>query len=251
MQTEKLAGYLDSLLDHEAWQALDAAYDGLQVENSGEVEKVAFAVDAAVETVERAVERDADALVVHHGVVWGAIDRLAGVTYDRVKALVEADLALYASHLPLDAHPEVGNNALLLEAVDAESVGTFGDVGGRDVGRTGALAEPTEFDGFVERVEAAVGHGATTLEFGGDSVKKVAALTGSGADFLEDVPDDVDVFVSGEPKHKAHHVCRELGLNAVFAGHYHTETYGVRALKDVVSAEFDVETTWIDVPTTV
>ncbi len=249
METETLAGYLDSLLDHEDWQPLDAAYDGLQVENSGELERVAFAVDAAGETIDEAVEMDADALVVHHGVVWGGLDRVAGTTYRRVRKLIQEDVALYASHLPLDAHSEVGNNALLLDDIDAEAADTFGDVGGRDVGRVGVLDEAVSFEDLVGRLESAVDRKATTLEFGSEEVERVAAVTGSGADFMEEAADHADVFVSGEPKHKAHHLARDLGLNAVFAGHYHTETYGVEALKERVEDEFTVDCVWIDAPT--
>ncbi len=251
MDTRDLAAYLDGLLDHDAWQPLDAAYDGLQVENSGDVEKAAFAVDAAVETVERAADRDADVLVVHHGVVWGGLDRVAGATYDRVSALMENDVALYASHLPLDAHPDVGNNALLLDDLDAEPVDTFGDVGGRDVGRVGEFDEAVALEELVGEVEDSVGHEATTLEFGDEEVEQVAALTGSGADFLEEAADVADVMVSGEPKHKAHHLARDLETNAVFAGHYHTETYGVRALQQRVEEEFDVDAFFVDAPTEV
>lgn len=251
METRDLAAYLDDLLEHDDWQPLDAAYDGLQVENSGTVDKAAFAVDAAVETVERAAESDADVLVVHHGVVWGGLDRVAGATYDRVKALMDADVALYASHLPLDSHPELGNNALLLDDLDAEDVGSFGDVGGRDVGRVGELDEAVELRELASRVEEAVGHEATTLEFGSDEVERVAALTGSGADFLEEAADVADVMVSGEPKHKAHHLARDLETNAVFAGHYNTETYGVKALQRRVESEFDLETFFVDAPTEV
>ncbi len=250
MDTAELAGYLDSLLEHDDWQPLDAAYDGLQVENSGEVERVAFAVDAALETVEMAAAEDADALVVHHGIVWGGLDHVAGVTYDRIQALMEADVALYASHLPLDAHPDVGNNALLLEDLGAEPVESFGDVGGRDVGRVGLLPDAIGFEEFVDRLESCVDREAVSLDFGGDSVQRVASVTGSGSDFMEDAADvDPDVFVSGESKHKAHHLARDLELNAAFGGHYHTEVYGVQALQQRVENEFPLETMWLDAPT--
>ncbi|MDY6779181.1 MAG: Nif3-like dinuclear metal center hexameric protein [Halobacteria archaeon] len=249
---ERIAGYLDDLLRNDDWNGVDAAHNGLQVENSGDVNKVAFAVDACRETFDEADSLDADMLVVHHGIVWGSIESVTGQTYSRLNDLVKNDIALYSSHLPLDAHEKVGNNALLLDGLGATPSGRFAEFGGEDVGFVGELPEPIEMGEFVERVEETVGNEATVLDFGPDEVERVGVLTGAGGGYIDEASRaGVDVFVSGEPKHRAHHDAREHGINAVFGGHYHTETFGVEELRRRVEGEFEVDTAYIEAPTKV
>lgn len=244
--------FLDDLLDNDEWASIDAATNGLQVENSGGVDKVAFAVDASAQTVEEATERSADMLVAHHGFFWGGKDALVGQDYDRFRRLVEHDMALYASHLPLDAHSEVGNNVLLLDALDAMPVRSFGDIGGQDVGYVGELSSPVGIDGFVHDVREAVDNDPETLLFGSDEVEEVAVLTGAGGGHVaEAASTGADAYVTGEPKHRAHHDAREHEINVLFAGHYHTETFGVRELRARVDRNIDVDAFYIDLPTEV
>jgi dinuclear metal center YbgI/SA1388 family protein len=244
--------HLDELLDNEGWNPVDAATNGLQVESSGDVSCVAFAVDAATQTVEEAADRGADMLVAHHGFFWGGKEALVGQDYDRFRALVENDVALYASHLPLDAHPDVGNNALLLDCLGAEPIDRFGGFGGREVGYVGGFGSSVGTDDFAERVADAVDKEPPVLGFGPDEVETVAVLTGAGGGRVgEAAATGADAYITGEPKHRAHHDAREHGLNVFFAGHYHTETFGVRALRDEIDDEFGVETTFIDEPTRV
>lgn len=251
---EETVRFLDDLLNNDEWASVDAATNGLQVENSGDVDKVAFAVDASTQTVEMAAERDADMFVAHHGFFWGGKDALVGQDYDRFRRLVENDMALYASHLPLDAHNEVGNNVLLLDAVDAEVevVDTFADFGAGDVGYVGELPAPVDFDDFTRSVAEAVENEPTVLDFGPDEVESVAVLTGAGGGHIaEAAATGADAYVTGEPKHRAHHDAREHELNVLFAGHYHTETFGVRALRERVDNNLDVDAAYIDLPTKV
>jgi dinuclear metal center YbgI/SA1388 family protein len=249
---EEIVRHLNDLLSNEEWESADAATNGLQVENSGTVEKVAFAVDAATQTIDAVAERGADMLVVHHGFFWGGKEALVGQDYERFRRLVENDIALYASHLPLDAHDEVGNNALLLDALGAEVTDSFADFGPAEVGRLGSLPSPLSFEEFVGILAEEVDNEPITLGFGPEEVQRVAVLTGAGGGHIsEAAATDADVYVTGEAKHRAHHDAREYGLNAVFAGHYHTETFGVRALREEVESEFDVETLYLDFPTEV
>lgn len=249
---DEVVTYLDGLLENDVWNPVDAATNGLQVENSGDVSSVAFAVDGATETVEEAAERGADMMVVHHGFFWGGKEAVVGQDYDRFRRLIENDIALYASHLPLDAHEEVGNNVLLLDAVGAEVFDTFADFGPGDVGYVGRLPSPVEFDDFVYEVAEALDNDPEVLEFGPDEVEDVAVLTGAGGGRVDEAAStDADVYITGEPKHRAHHDAREHGLNVVFGGHYHTETFGVGALRDRVERNFDTETFYIDTPTEV
>ncbi|MFB6283134.1 MAG: Nif3-like dinuclear metal center hexameric protein [Halobacteria archaeon] len=248
----RIVEYLDYLLRNDEWSAIDASVNGLQVGSGVDVDKVVFAVDAAEQTIERAAGMEADLMVVHHGIIWGGLDRITGKVRNHLELLLENDLALYASHLPLDAHEDVGNNVLLLEELDGEPESGFGNFGGKEVGYVGELDEPREFDDIVYELNSKLNYDSTTLRFGDDTVEKVAVMTGSGADTLpEAARAGADLFISGEPKHKAHHEARELGINAVFAGHYQTETFGVRALRKVVESKFDVETEFIHEPTEV
>jgi len=249
---EETVSFLDDLLNNDEWNDVDAATNGLQVENSGEVDKVAFAVDASTQTVEIAAERGADMLVTHHGFFWGGKDTLVGQDYDRVRRLVEKDMALYASHLPLDAHDEVGNNVLLLDALDAETVDAFADFGVDDVGYVGELPTPVDIDSFVYTVAETVDNEPEALLFGPDEVERVAVLTGAGGGHVAEAAETgADAYVTGEPKHRAHHDAREHGLNVLFGGHYHTETFGVRELRERVDRNLDVDAFYFDVPTEV
>ncbi|MFP4188911.1 MAG: Nif3-like dinuclear metal center hexameric protein [Halobacteriales archaeon] len=249
---DDIVSHLNVLLGNDEWASVDAATNGLQVENSGDVSRVAFAVDAATQTVDEAADRGADMLVVHHGFFWGGKDAVVGQDYERFIRLFDSDMALYASHLPLDAHEDVGNNALLLDSLDASPVSRFADFGAGEVGCVGELDSPVELNTFVDGVAETVDNDPTVLDFGPDEVERVAVLTGAGGGHIaEAAATDADVYITGEPKHRAHHDAREHTLNVVFAGHYHTETFGVRALRDVVGAEFDVETFYIDRPTSV
>jgi len=260
MQLSTLTERLDEELRTEAYAGVDASANGLQVGRPGpgvspdvdpEVECVALAVDAAVATAERAAEAGADLLVTHHGLVWGGLDRLTGRQHRRVAALVEHDLPLYVSHLPLDGHPELGNAAGLadlLEVVDREP---FVEPA-TPVGLRGRLADPRPVETLCTDLADALDTGdgrVHSLSFGPERVERVAVVTGSGVDFLDDaVAAGVDALVTGEGKGKAYHEAREAGVSVVLGGHYATETAGVRRLGALLS-EWGLETTVIDHPT--
>jgi dinuclear metal center YbgI/SA1388 family protein len=244
---------LNQLLDVEDYAA-DAAIQGLQVgPEDGTVDTAAFAVDGVVETFETAAERDADVLVVHHGISWGGIDAVTGKEYDRVATLVENDLALYAVHTPLDGHDEVGNAALLAAHLDLEVVEPFGAFGGVHVGQRARAPEPRTVDDLRESLAtlATGGQPVQVLDFGPDRIEDIAILTGSGTDWLDEAREaDVDALVTGEGKQPAYHEAREAGITVFLAGHYATETFGVRALADHVDGwEAGVETTFVEHPT--
>ncbi|MBX0304721.1 Nif3-like dinuclear metal center hexameric protein [Haloarcula salinisoli] len=253
MHTGDIASRLDDELDTDAYADVDASPNGLQVGPADrEVETVAVAVDAAVETIERASEAGADLLVTHHGIVWGSIERVTDSNYRRIAPLLENDLALYVAHLPLDGHQQLGNAAGLADQLDLDNRAPFGAMGGEWVGQRGRLVEGRSLEALVEALEANLdtgGQPVQTLDFGPETVEDVAIVTGSGADWLEEAVDvGADVLITGEGKQQAYHEAREAGINVVLAGHYATETFGVRAL----SARLDswgLETTFIDCPT--
>jgi len=230
----------------------DAATNGLQVGPADcEVQRAAFAVDAAVATIEEAVDWGADVLVTHHGVVWGGIDAVTGREYDRVSGLLDGDCALYAVHLPLDGHPDLGNAAQLADMLGLENRAPFGSHAGEHVGTRGTATGGFTSDELAQRLETELDpeHGVRVLDFAPEPLEDVAVLTGNGADWIREADaDGVDALVTGEGKQKLYHEAREAGISVFLAGHYATETFGVRALQEV-AADWGVETTYIEHPT--
>jgi dinuclear metal center YbgI/SA1388 family protein len=244
----EIVEYLDALLDIGGVE--DASLNGLQLEASESVGRVGLAVDAAAATVAVAAEGGCDLLCVHHGLFWGAQQPLRNALGATVAKCFEAGVSVYGAHLPLDIHAEVGNNALLAGAVGAAPAGSFGTYGGRDLGVVAAYDEPIPLADLAGRLAAAGCDEQTMWAFGADPVRSIGVITGSGCSFLDAAAAaGVDCFITGEPRHSAYHQARELGINCIFAGHYATETFGVRALGESLAAEFDVETRWIHLPT--
>ncbi|QKY21016.1 Nif3-like dinuclear metal center hexameric protein [Halolamina sp. CBA1230] len=244
---------LDEELRTDDYADVDASPNGLQVgRRDGEIERVAFAVDAAEATIDAALDAGADALVTHHGVVWGGLDRVTGREYDRIEPLIRNDLPLYVSHLPLDGHPTLGNAAGVADLLDLTGREPFGEIGPETVGLLGERAESIDLGALSELLADELdtgGEGVQTLAFGPETIERVAVLTGSGVDWLDEaVAADADVLITGEGKQQAYHEAREAGINVVLAGHYATETFGVRSLQELVE-EWGLETAFVDHPT--
>ncbi|MEF8783330.1 MAG: Nif3-like dinuclear metal center hexameric protein [Haloarculaceae archaeon] len=253
MRCEELCARLDDELDTAAYADVDASANGLQVGPAAtEIDLVAFAVDAAVETIDRAAEAGADLLVTHHGIVWGSIDRVTGTHYRRVAPLIESDLGLYVSHLPLDGHPNLGNAAGVADLLGLTNRTPFGEIGGVYIGQRGEAADPYTVESVRETLAENLdtgGRDVRVLEFGPSPIREIAVLTGSGTDWLDEAAETgVDALVTGEGKQQVYHEAREAGIHVVLAGHYATETFGVRALADLVG-EWGLATTYIDHPT--
>ena len=253
MERTEFVERLDEELRTEDFADVDASANGLQVgSRDGTVERVAFAVDGVRETFDRAVEFDADALVVHHGLSWGGFERLTGRLYDRIERLVGNDVALYVSHLPLDGHQELGNAAGVADVLGLEDREPFGAYGPEYVGQRGVAGEPYGPAGLGDRLETELDIGGKPvrhLDFGPQEIENVAIVTGSGTDWLDEAVDvGADALVTGEGKGKAYHETREAGIHVYLAGHYATETFGVRALRELVDS-WGLETTYFDVPT--
>jgi dinuclear metal center YbgI/SA1388 family protein len=250
MDRSEFVDRLDDRLRTDDYADVDASANGLQVGRaSGRVDRVALAVDAAGATIEAAVDRDADVLVVHHGLVWGGLDRLTGLDYDRIEPLVENDVALYVSHLPLDGHEELGNAAGIADVLDIEDREPFGEYGPEYVGTRGTAADTYDADDVATLLDEELDTETQVLDFGPNEIEDVGIITGSGADWIEAAADaGLDALVTGEGKQKAYHEARDRGLTVFLAGHYATETFGVRALGRLAE-EWGIETTYIDHPT--
>ena len=226
----------------------DTSHNGLQVANSGRVSKACCGVDASLEFMEAAHARGADLLVCHHGISWGdSLKRLTGVNYSRVSFLMAHDMALYACHLPLDAHPTLGNNARICRALGVQRLKPFGMYGGREIGWEGRLPKPMRYDAFKRRIEREIRSDLQTMDFGKKTVRTVAVVSGGAADEIDEAGrKEIDVYVSGEPKLSAYVLAQEYGINAVFAGHYATEVFGVRAVAGLLSRRLGIPSELVD-----
>ena len=242
-----LVDYLDQYLETRSFT--DAAANGLQVENSGSVTRIGIAVDACLQSILLAAEKHCDFLIVHHGLLWGAEIRLCGHMYRRLRALIQADMALYASHLPLDSHPEVGNNIQIAKRMALCDLHPFGEYRGIPIGFQGCLEQPILLQEAVAMCSDKIGPLKTLLQFGPDKIGRLGIVTGSASDptlFDEASRNEIDLLITGEPKQEAYNLAQEYGLNVFYGGHYHTETFGVKALGDHLSARFALPSEFIE-----
>lgn len=253
MKTKELVDRLDELLGTGRFEEIDSSANGLQIgSGEGTVDHVVFAEDASMETIEDAASIGADMMVVHHGITWGDIDRITGINYNRIQALIGAGISLYVSHLPLDAHQELGNAAGLAKILELEEREPFGRLGTEFIGVMGKVKDPytpERLRSFLAGELDTGDGGVKLLNFGSEEVTKIGIVTGAGGDWLgESVEKELDVFITGEGKARIYHEAKELGMNVVLAGHYATETFGVFSLEKIVS-EWGVKTTYISRPT--
>ena len=228
----------------------DASQNGLQVEGKQEVKKVAFAVDASLDTLEEAHKRKADMVVVHHGLFWDKPQQLTGILYKRLQVLFKHQISLYAAHLPVDIHPRIGNNAQLMNFFVTKKRETFGDYHGVDIGFLGILQRDTTLSAVVTRLEESLDTKCQVLSFGKEKIKTIAIVSGGAAELVTDaVNKNVDLFITGESKLSSCYIAKEGKINVIFAGHYATETIGVQALSKVICEQFSVECEFVDLPT--
>jgi dinuclear metal center YbgI/SA1388 family protein len=241
--------YLDTALKISDFEDYPGAHNGLQVECRSPIDRACVATDACLETIEKTAENGANLLFVHHGLFWGDPLPLTGLIYRRVRALVEADIALYAAHLPLDVHPMFGNNAILARSLDLHIEGRFGDW--RDVPGLGVWAVVDRpLNDFVSRVEKVCDSQALVLRGGPPHVRRVAVITGGGGSMIRQAHEEgFDTLLTGEGNHHTYHEAMEYGINVIYAGHYATETLGVKALAEHLGATFGLPWEFIDHPT--
>jgi dinuclear metal center YbgI/SA1388 family protein len=246
-EAEFVFAFLDDLLGADAELDYPGALNGIQVEGPPVVRKVGVAVDASEAVIEQAVAEGVDLLLVHHGLFWDPERRVTGRRFRKLSALLRGDIAVYASHLPLDAHPEVGNSALLLRALGLEPGAEFGSWKGLSVGWQ-ASCDLSRGD-LEQRLAEAVGGPAQLLAGGPERVRELAVVTGAGASFLGEAAErGIDTLVTGEAPHHAYQDAHELGINVLLAGHYLTETWGVRAVGARLEEKFGLPWVFLDDP---
>jgi dinuclear metal center YbgI/SA1388 family protein len=228
----------------------DASRNGLQVRASSEVKMIGFAVDACMETFEKAVARKCDLLVVHHGLFWKGQGDESGQRKKRTAFLKRKRLSLYAAHLPLDRHEQHGNNAKLSEMIGLTHRKRFGKYKGNYIGYKGKLRKSTTRDALVRSLNRKLKTKCAVIPFGPGRIRTIGVVSGGGVSLRQQaVKEKLDCFVTGDSGHDFYHVAKEGRLNVVMAGHYATETLGVKALMLLLKEKFNIQTAFIDTPT--
>jgi dinuclear metal center YbgI/SA1388 family protein len=245
---DELIAFLDELLDAASFD--DYGPNGLQVTGSDEVAHVVTGVSAHRELFERAAEAGANMVLCHHGILWGGgpapIDaRMKG----RLRPLFEADISLAAYHLPLDAHPEVGNNALICDGLGLLRGEPFGEARGRAIGFVGHAAEPLALEALAERCCSLFARDPLVFPGDGRELRRVGVVSGGGGGSMGDaVRLGLDALVTGEPEEPAMADAAETGVAFLACGHYATETFGVRRLGELLSERFGLAHTFVEIP---
>lgn len=247
MNRKDLTDYLDHYLHIN--DISDYGPQGLQVEAAGDtVRRIALSVDVAPPIIAAAAEWDADMLLVHHGVLWRSVERIAGPLGARVRGLLKHDIHLYAAHLPLDAHPEVGNNAVLGKMLGVEVTDWWCQAQGTPIGVFGKLAMP--LNELVTAVEQRLKTNVRLLAHGPAEVSQIAIVSGFGADRVAEARAlGADTLLTGETSHANYWAAADHGLNVLFAGHYATETVGVQALGRHLAGKFNLDVKFFDFAT--
>ena len=251
MHITEIDRFFHELLPIDSTKSGDSAINGLQVSNkSKEVAKIAFAVDASLESFKRAAHWGADMLFVHHGIFWGTEKAITGDFFNRISFLIENNIALYAAHLPLDVDPELGNNISVARKAGLEQIEGFGEYHGIKIGYKGIFRNPVGCDEIL----AALGFNSlemlAVLKFGKEKCKSAAVITGGACREVEQAIDEgVDLYITGEITHQIYHQCLEAKINVISAGHYLTETFGVKNVARAVSEKLSLETCFVDIPT--
>ncbi len=247
LERDRLTAYLDELVVNEG---ADACPNGLQVEGKPSISRVVTGVSACEALFEAAIARQADAVLVHHGLFWkGDSRRVVGLQRRRIAWLIEADVNLYAYHLPLDRHPTLGNNALAARAFGIEDPSPFGEYDGVTLGFAGSLARPLEPAAFEARCEEVFGQSPLAFLSGPGPVRTAGFVSGAAQRMLHQAIDaGLDAFVTGEVSEWVMNVAKEAKVHYFAAGHYATERLGVRALGERIASDHGLSVEFVDVP---
>ncbi len=227
----------------------DYSNNGLQVDSvKSEIKKVCSGVDATLPFFEAAVKAGADLVICHHGISWGdSLKQITGVNFKLINSLISNKVALWACHLPLDAHPELGNNALLARTIGLESITPFGQYHGNTIGFAGEFKTPVSRDDFVRLIKEKISPRVDIHPFGKETIKSVAIISGGGSGNLQEAIDlGYDAFLTGETNLQVYNACLQSEMNMFIAGHYATERFGIRAVGEWIAETFGIEHEFID-----
>ena len=245
---DDIVSFLDTELRIKEVPDYPGAMNGLQMEGRQAVKRVAVAVDASLPVVRKAIESGANLLIVHHGMFWNGARMVTGATYEKFKIAMEAGLAIYSAHIPLDIHPVVGNNARLASALELQGAEPFFEWKGILLGIRGRFEG--SLNQLVRRVGEVLGEDPHVCSAGSGEAGVVGVITGgAGSEVVAVRESGIDSFLTGEGPHWSYTEAEELGMNMIYGGHYLTETGGVKAIADVLSEKFGLEAGFIDHPT--
>ena len=249
--TKKIDEFFRNLLDIEGFKTIDSSLNGLQVDNDGaELKKIAFAVDSGLEVFKRAASGGAGLLFVHHGLFWGTSLALTGNHRERIKFLLDNNIALYAVHLPLDQHPHLGNNAVLAELLGIQDPEPFGIYHGQKIGYKGKLSVPLTPEDAAKKISFMGRPPLGIYPFGKKECLSCAVISGGAPqEAFQAIEEEVDLYVSGETSHVVYHHALESRLNIIAGGHYSTEVWGVRRIMEECVNQLGMDCEFIDVPT--
>jgi len=248
MECYELSQFLDKTLRVKDIE--DESNNGLQVANQGAIKKIGFAVSATMDVFELAKEAGCQMIVVHHGISWkDSLKYITDVNYERIKFLINNNIALYACHLPLDKHPSLGNNIHLCKLFGLKNVKEFGEYNKALIGFMGSLDKEILLRDFVNLAENKLKTTFDVLDFGKKNIKRIAIVSGGAARMVaQAAKQKADLYFTGEPSLSAYNLAKELKINLVYAGHYATETFGVKALAALLKKRFGVNTVFLDTP---
>lgn len=249
MRLATVTRFLDETLQIASFDS-DAALNGLQVEGSKTVTSICLAVDACEESIRKTFKAGADLLITHHGLFWGTSQTITGPLATRLRLLLTHGISLYAAHLPLDCHPELGNNIQLAQVFGLREIDTFGEYRGVEIGICGTLPRTMTPLGIAAKLRRNLGSTVKTFPFGKQKIRKLGIVSGRGAALARAASEACcDALLTGETAHEAYHAARESRINLICAGHYATETIGIRALGEHLHRELGMPVRFIDIPT--
>ncbi|MEM9399694.1 MAG: Nif3-like dinuclear metal center hexameric protein [Verrucomicrobiota bacterium] len=244
---ESIVSYCEKKLRHSEINDWPRAKNGLQVTNNGKVTRIAASVDSHLGVIEQAAEQGIDLLLVHHGLFWNELTPIKETSYTKLKLLFDHNIALFSSHLPLDLHPQLGNNACIAKLLGLKYKKPFGEAKGELAGFHGIM--DTTRDDLLGNLTKIFGKKPNLLPGGKDTVQRVGIVSGGAADNLFEASAlDLDAFITGEGAHWTYGAAMEAGLNVYYGGHYLTETFGVKALADHLSKKYNIPWEFIDLP---
>jgi len=247
MDILQLSHYLDNLLDIKEIKDSSNAMNGLQVQNTGDIKKVGLAVDLCMATIEKAVAAECNMMFVHHGMLWGGVKPIRGNFYDKVSTMIRENLGLYSAHLPLDMHPVLGNNKVLADQLEINELEPFGEYEGQKIGFKGRL-KTLSAEELGEKLEDKLGSPVKVI--GSGEVQTIGVVSGGAADILSQAAvAGLDAYLTGEGCNHHYHEAIENECVLILAGHYATETGGVKAVGKHLAEQFGIKTEFIDYPT--
>ena len=247
MDILQLGHYLDNLLNIKDVKDSPNAMNGLQVQNTGEIKKVGLAVDLCMATIKQAIAVECNMMFVHHGMLWGGVQPIRGNFYEKLSTMMQDNLGLYSAHLPLDMHPVLGNNKALADLVGLTKIEPFGEYEGQKIGLKGRL-EPISAESLGVKLEAKIGSPVKVI--GSGEVRTLGLVSGGAADILRQASAaSLDAYLTGEGANHHYHEAVENGCVLILAGHYATETGGVKAVGKHLEEQFGVEAEFLDYPT--